>query len=32
MSQLKFSLKIWKNIMFGGRTCPLGPPPDYALV
>jgi len=32
MSQLKFSLKIWNNILIGGRTQgPMGPSPGYAL-
>jgi len=31
MFQLKFSLKIWSNILIGGRTGPLGPSPSYAL-
>jgi len=31
MSRLKFSLKIWNNILIRGAWAPLGPPPGYAL-
>jgi len=31
MSQLKFSLKIWNNILIGGGTGSLGPSLGYAL-
>jgi len=31
MSQLKFSLKIWNNILNGVGPRPLDSPPGYAL-